>query len=382
MQTNTDRILTTHTGSLPRPDDVVQLLWERVRGEGPDETTIAERVTQAVADVVRQQVSVGLDVVNDGETGKLSYSVYVRDRLTGFAEASDARSPTASDLSEFPGYRARLSEEGKGRRTPRVACTGPVSYRGQGELARDLANVKAAAEESTPTGIFLSAASPGVIALFHPNRHYPSHEDYIWALAEAMREEYEAIHRAGFLLQLDCPDLAAGYHMNSTGMRQEEFRQHAAVHIAALNHATAAIPPERMRLHLCWGNYEGPHHHDLALREIVEVVLGARPAGLSFEAANPRHAHEWKVWEEVSLPEEKVLIPGVVDSTTNFIEHPELVAERIVRFAGVVGRERVVAGTDCGFSTFAGTARVDPAIAWAKLGAMVEGARLASAELW
>jgi 5-methyltetrahydropteroyltriglutamate--homocysteine methyltransferase len=242
--------------------------------------------------------------------------------------------------------------------------------------------MKAAVASDAPADVFLSAASPGVIALFHPNRHYPRHEDYVWALAEAMREEYEAIHHAGFLLQLDCPDLAAGYHMNPGGMRQEEFRRAAAFHVAALNHATAAIPPERMRLHLCWGNYEGPHHHDLPLREIVAVILDARPVGLSVEAANPRHGHEWRVWEEVPLPDDKVLIPGVVDTTTNFIEHPELVAERISRFARVVGRERVVAGTDCGFATVAGSARVDPAIAWAKLGALVEGARLASATLW
>ncbi len=382
MQANVDRIFTTHTGSLPRPDDVVDLLWSREQGSGVDDGVLADRVRHAVADVVRQQIAVGLDVVNDGETGKLSYASYVRDRLAGFEEAPGAASPKASDLREFPEYRKRLSSEGASRRMASFACVGPVTYQGQTELERDLADLTAAVVDGTPTGVFVSAASPGVIALFHPNHHYPSHEAYVWALAEAMREEYEAIHRAGFLLQLDCPDLAAGYHIGADTTDLDGFRRRASLHIAALNHATAAIPPERMRLHLCWGNYEGPHHHDLPLREIVDVVLGARPAALSVEAANPRHGHEWRVWEDVPLPDGKVLIPGVVDTTTNFIEHPELVAERLVRFARVVGRERVIAGTDCGFATVAGSARVDPAIAWAKLESMVEGARLASAALW
>jgi 5-methyltetrahydropteroyltriglutamate--homocysteine methyltransferase len=382
MPPSTNRILTTHTGSLPRPDDLADLLWRREQEGDVDEVALTDRVRQAVAGVVRQQVTVGLDVVNDGEMGKLSYSTYVRDRLSGFAPSPEARSPRASDLTDFPAYRARLSQAGASRRLTRVACVGPIAYQGRSALERDLANLTAAVAGAAPRGVFLTAASPGVIALFHPNRHYPSHEAYLSALAEAMREEYEAIHRAGFLLQVDCPDLAAGFHMNADQVRLDDFRRVVALNIAVLNHATAAIPPERMRLHLCWGNYEGPHHHDLPLREIVDVVLTARPAGLSVEAANPRHGHEWRVWEDVPLPDDKVLIPGVVDSTTNFIEHPELVAERIVRFARVAGRERVVAGTDCGFATVAGTARVDPAIAWAKLGSLVEGARLASAALW
>jgi 5-methyltetrahydropteroyltriglutamate--homocysteine methyltransferase len=383
MQATLDRILTTHTGSLPRPDDLVDLLWSRERGNPVDEAAFGERVRQAVADVVKQQVSLGLDVVNDGEMGKLSYASYVRDRLSGFAPTAEAKSPVASDLFDFPVYRARLSSEGASRRMTRVGCVGPVAYRGQDALARDLANLGAAVKDAAPAGAFLSAASPGVIALFHTNLHYQSHEAYVGALAEAMREEYEAIHRAGFLLQLDCPDLAAGFHLGSgSRMPVDEFLRRAATNVAALNHATATIPLERMRLHLCWGNYEGPHHHDLPLREIVDVVLAARPLGLSVEAANPRHGHEWRVWESVPLPDGKIVIPGVVDTTTNFVEHPELVAERIVRLARVVGRERVVAGTDCGFATFAGTSRVDAAIAWAKLGSVVEGARLASEELW
>jgi 5-methyltetrahydropteroyltriglutamate--homocysteine methyltransferase len=383
MGTAEHRILTTHTGSLPRPDDLVDLLWSREQGEPVAEAAFTNRVRQAVSDVVKQQVTLGLDIVNDGEMGKLSYASYVRDRLSGFAPSPDAKSPVASDLFDFPAYRARLSSESASRRMTRVACVGPVAYRGQDALARDLANLSASVKDAAPAGVFLSAASPGVIALFHTNLHYRSHEAYVWALAEAMREEYEAIHRAGFLLQLDCPDLAAGFHLGCRDrMPIDEFRRRAAINVAALNHATAAILPERMRLHLCWGNYEGPHHHDLPLREIVDVVLAARPLGLSVEAANPRHGHEWRVWETVPLPDDKVLVPGVVDSTTNFVEHPELVAERIVRLTRVVGRERVMAGTDCGFATFAGTSRVDPAIAWAKLASVVDGARLASEELW
>jgi 5-methyltetrahydropteroyltriglutamate--homocysteine methyltransferase len=376
------RIPTTHTGSLPRPDDLVELLWAREAGEAIDKTAVAERTRETVRAVVQRQLTVGLDIVNDGEAGKLSYAAYVRDRLSGFAAAPDADGPLPADLADFPGYAAQMVADRRYRSPVPAACVGPVSYRGRADLKRDLGNLQQALVNTEPAEVFVTAASPGVIAFFHSNRYYPSHEAYVWAIAEAMRIEYEAIHCAGFLLQVDCPDLAAGRHARFAHLDLDGFRRIAALNVAALNHATAAIPPAAMRLHMCWGNYEGPHHRDVPLAAMVDIVLGARPAGLSVEAANPRHGHEWRVWEHVPLPEGKVLIPGVIDTTTNFVEHPELVAERLVRFAGVVGRERVIAGSDCGLATVAGSIRVDPEIAWAKLGSLVEGARLASATLW
>jgi 5-methyltetrahydropteroyltriglutamate--homocysteine methyltransferase len=376
MKRSSERILTTHTGSLPRPDDLTTMLYARDKGELQEQAAFAQRVRAATAEVVRQQIECGVDVVNDGETGKIGYSTYVKDRLTGFAgEATPVR---AADLLEFPEYARRAVRV----RTQRPACTGPVAYKDREALREDLENFKTALQGVEPEEAFLSAASPGVISLFLKNDYYPNHEAYLTALAEAMREEYDAIYQAGFLLQVDCPDLAMGRHIQFAGAGLDEFRRNAELHVEALNHALSAIPPERMRLHLCWGNYEGPHHLDVPLRDIIDIVLKARPAGISFEAANPRHAHEWKVFHEFTLPAEKVLIPGVLDSTTNYIEHPELVAERICRFAEVVGRENVIAGTDCGFATFAGSTTVDPQIVWAKFRAMAEGARLASQQLW
>jgi 5-methyltetrahydropteroyltriglutamate--homocysteine methyltransferase len=381
MTRSPQTILTTHTGSLPRPDDLADLLWAREGGEPIDEVQLARRVRDAVTALIARQRTIGLDVINDGEVGKLSYASYARERLTGFAEAPDVTPNVPSDVADFPRYAERRSTGTTNRTQRQLACVGPISYVGRQELQRDLTNVQGATTDVVTAGVFVTAASPGVIALFNPNRHYPDHESYVWAIAEAMREEYEAIHRAGFILQLDCPDLAAGSHSSFAGTSLDAFRRIAAIHVAALNHATAAIPSDRMRLHLCWGNYEGPHHHDVPLRDLVDIVLQARPAGLSVEAANPRHGHEWQVWQAVSLPEEKILIPGVIDTTTNFIEHPELIAQRIVRFAQIVGPERVMAGTDCGLATVAGLSRVDPDIAWAKLAALVDGARLASATL-
>jgi 5-methyltetrahydropteroyltriglutamate--homocysteine methyltransferase len=376
MKRSTDRILTTHTGSLPRPQDLVTMLYARDKGELQDQAAFEKRVNDAVVEVVRKQVECGVDVVNDGEAGKVGYSTYVKDRLTGFdGEAGPLR---AADMLDFREY---------ARRTVRVmakrpACTGPITYKDKDALQRELTCFKAALQGVNLEEAFVSAASPGVISLFLKNDYYPNHEAYLEALATAMKVEYDATHQAGFILQLDCPDLAMGRHIQFADASVAEFRKMAELHIEALNHALADIPPDRMRLHLCWGNYEGPHHRDVPLRDIIDVVLKARPVGLSFEAANPRHAHEWKVLREFTLPAEKVLIPGVLDSTTNYIEHPELVAERLCRFADVVGRENVIAGTDCGFATFAGNSDVDPQIVWAKFQAMAEGARLASQQLW
>jgi 5-methyltetrahydropteroyltriglutamate--homocysteine methyltransferase len=351
------------------------MLHARARSEGVDQDQLDARIRETVADVVNRQVTTGLDVVNDGEAGKPSYSTYVADRLTGFGGESSGSAPPA-DLVEYPAYAARL----RGSLPKRPSCVGPVAYRGQTDLERDLTNLRNAAAAAGAGEAFMTAGSPGVIAVFHQNRYYPSHETYVAALADAVQTESEALAAAGFLLQLDCPDLAAGYHIDFGIVPDRgDFGRVAALHVEALNHATRNIAPEQMRLHLCWGNYEGPHHRDVPLGDIVSGVLRARPAGLSFEAANPRHAHEWRVWEETPLPEGKYLIPGVIDTTTNFIEHPDLAAERIVRFAELVGRERVIAGADCGLATFAGMDVVDPAIAWAKLASLVEGARLASA---
>jgi 5-methyltetrahydropteroyltriglutamate--homocysteine methyltransferase len=359
------RIRTTHTGSLPRPRDLAEMLARRDRGEAV--AGFEERVTAAVAEIVERQRAAGIDVVGDGEAGKINYTTYVTERLEGFGGASDEGRSMPRDWVEFPeffsGIAARVA-------IARPACVAPVRHRSLDPLRKDIANLRAALGESAAQDAFMTAASPGVIEGYLQNKHYATHEDYIWAVADAMKPEYDAIHAAGFLLQLDSPDLTS-----------RDTPAELASHIAAINHATRDIPPERMRLHLCWGNFEGPHNQDVPLAEIIDLVLTARPAGLSFEAANPRHAHEWRVFEELELPDGKILIPGVIDSTTNYIEHPRLVADRIARYAGLVGRDRVIAGTDCGFATIATYLMVDPAIAWAKLGALSEGARLASREL-
>lgn len=381
MKRSTARILTTHTGSLPRPDDLTAQLIARYDGPLPDEAAFNARVRAAVAETVRREAEAGIDVVNDGEMGKLGYSTYIKDRASGFATRAGAP-PRALMAPDFPEWSERFAAEQSGlHRVRSTICAGPIAWRDFAAVARDLDNLKAAANGVPVEELFMTAASPGVIAWFIANEQYPDHESYLAALAALMRDEYNAIHRAGFLLQLDCPDLAFS-RGRTAGATLDEFRQRVALHVAVLNEATRDIPPERMRLHLCWGNYEGPHHTDVPLKDILDIVLTARPAGLSFEGANPRHEHEWAIWQDVKLPAGKVIIPGVIDSTTNFIEHPELVAQRIGRYAGVVGRENVIAGTDCGFGTFAGVGAVDARVAWAKLAALAEGARLASAELW
>jgi 5-methyltetrahydropteroyltriglutamate--homocysteine methyltransferase len=378
MKRSTERILTTHTGSLPRPDELTTDLEALDTGTLPDPAGFETRVRRAVAEVVRAQVDAGVDIVNDGEQGKVGYSTYVRHRLTGFGGQS--KGALRADWADFPKAAAR----GERRSTvARPACNGPIEWNDRTAVQKDIANLRAAADAVRPSEVFMTAASPGVIAHFLRNEHYPSREAYLARLVDVMKEEYDAIHRAGFLLQVDCPDLAMSRHLAFPEVSNAEFLKIAAGNVEALNHALRDIPPDRLRLHLCWGNYEGPHHRDIPLREILGVVLKARPQALSFEGANPRHEHEWIVFREVRLPEDRVIIPGVLDSTTNFIEHPELVAQRLVRYAEVVGRERVIAGSDCGFATFArSAAQVEPEIVWAKLKAMAEGARIASAQLW
>jgi 5-methyltetrahydropteroyltriglutamate--homocysteine methyltransferase len=380
MKGSVERILTTHTGSLPRPADLVRMMFAREEGVPVDGSALAARIRTAVAEVVRKQTEAGITVVNDGELSKPSYATYVKDRLNGFGGTS--QSLQYRDLVDFPEMAKRVfGDPGRARRkTP--ACTGPISVRDPAAAQADVDNLKAALRSVEVQDVFMSAASPGVVSLFFRDDHYGSHEAYLFAIADAMRHEYETVARAGFILQLDCPDLAMGRHIQFADLSVEEFRKMARLHLAALDHAVANIPPEQLRLHLCWGNYEGPHHYDVPLAEILDLVFAARPQGVSFEAANPRHAHEWRVFERVKLPPGKLIIPGVLDSTTNFIEHPELVAERIGRYARLVGRENVIAGTDCGFGTWVGQAAVDPDIVWAKLASLAEGARLASDELW
>ncbi len=382
MKRSTRKILTTHTGSLPRPAGLLSLLSAKEAGTLANRADFDAAVRDAVAETVRKQVEAGVDVINDGEMSKVGYSTYVKDRLSGFEGQSTPLTGMLADIKDFPEYGARLFSQSPAAALKMPACNGPIQYRDTRDLELDIANLKAATAGIKAEEVFMSAASPGVISVFLANNHYPTREAYLGALADAMKTEYEAIHRAGFLLQVDCPDLAMNRHIQFADLKTSEFRKQATMQIEALNHALANIPADAVRLHLCWGNYEGPHHRDIAMKDIVDIVLKAKPAGISFEASNPRHEHEWKIWKDIKLPAGKVLIPGVLDSSTNFIEHPELVAERIVRFASVVGRENVIAGSDCGFSTFAGFTAVDPNITWAKLKAMADGARIASRELW
>ena len=378
MKRSTERILTTHTGSLPRPDDLTAMLEALDTGAPPEPAAFDARVRRAVDDVVREQVSAGVDVVNDGEQGKVGYSTYVRHRLTGFGGRS-VLTPR-SDWADFPKAAARAERRST---VARPTCNGPIEWQDRTAVEKDTANLTAAVAGTTATEAFMTAASPGVIAHFLRNEHYPTREAYLARLVDVMKEEYDAIHRAGFVLQVDCPDLAMSRHLAFPDLSEPQFLKIAEANVEALNHALRDIPADRMRLHLCWGNYEGPHHRDIPLQRILPIALRARPQALSFEGANPRHEHEWIVFRDIKLPDDRIIIPGVVDTTTNFIEHPELVAQRIARYAEVVGRDRVLAGSDCGFATFARSAPIiEPEIAWAKLQSMAEGARLASARLW
>jgi 5-methyltetrahydropteroyltriglutamate--homocysteine methyltransferase len=380
MQRSTKRFLTTHTGSLPRPEALIRAMFAKEEGVPVDDAGLKARIRDAVAAVVKKQVEAGIDLVNDGEMSKPSYATYIKDRLNGFGGTSQPL--VYQDLVPFPDLARRVfGDPGRSRRkTP--GCNAPVGLRDPTAAAADVENLAAALEPVAVEGAFISAASPGVASLFFHNGHYPSHEAYLFAIAEAMRAEYESVAKAGFVLQLDCPDLAMGRHIQYAHLGIEDFRKQARLHIEALNHAVANIAAEQVRLHLCWGNYEGPHHCDVPLKDIIEVVFEAKASGLSFEAANPRHAHEWTVFEEIKLPPGKVLIPGVLESKTNFIEHPELIAQRIGRYAKLVGRENVIAGSDCGYGTWVGQAAVDPAVVWAKLASMAEGARLATRQFW
>jgi 5-methyltetrahydropteroyltriglutamate--homocysteine methyltransferase len=383
MKRSTRRILTTHTGSLPRPQDLLAIITAKEAGEPYDRAAFNASVRSAVNEIVGKQAEAGVDVINDGEMSKPGYSNYIKDRMTGFGGESvglGSGPPQLGDLRDFPEYARRLFP-GVSSILKTPACTGPISYQDIRDLNLDITNLKEAALRVKAEEVFMSAASPGVISLFLPDHHYGNHEAYLAALADAMKTEYQAIHEAGFLLQVDCPDLAMGRHIQFNDLSVPQFRKKAALHVEALNHALTGIPAESVRLHLCWGNYEGPHHRDVPLKDIIDVVLKAKVAAISFEGANPRHEHEWRVWEGARLGG-KALIPGVLDSSCNFIEHPDLIAERLVRLGRLVGRENVIAGSDCGFSTFAGFVVVDPAITWAKLKAMAEGARKASRELW
>jgi 5-methyltetrahydropteroyltriglutamate--homocysteine methyltransferase len=382
MKRSTDRILTTHTGSLPRPDPLVEIMYAKEEGKPVDERVLAACVTESVREVVARQHAVGIDVVSDGEMSKPSYATYVTERLTGFGGKSER--PKLSDLLDYPNVASQyFNDPGVLRlNMNRPCCNGPVKPRASSDAETDIANFRQALRGVPVADQFMTAASPGVVSMFLGNTYYKTEEEFLWAVAEAMKPEYRAIIDAGFVLQLDCPDLAMTRHREFADSPVEYFRSYVDLHIEVLNAAVADLPADRMRVHLCWGNYPGPHHRDVPLEQIIDLVLRARPAGLSFEAANSRHAHEWKVFANTKLPDGKVLIPGVLESMSNRIEHPELVAERIVRFANVVGRENVIAGSDCGFGTFVGLALVEPEIAWAKLGSLAEGARIASRELW
>ena len=379
MKRSTDRIRTTHTGSLPRPRDLLRLLQGHEEGRSSADRELAERTRSAVLDIVEKQREAGLSVINDGEQGRADYTIYVKDRLTGFGgESAPWPNPDAAEFPEWTEMARQLAPPFQ----KRPACTGPVAWKDWPAVERDIQNLKDAAVAVGADELFMTSPSPGQIGRFLQNQYYPSDEKYLYTLADVMKREYKAILDAGFTLQIDCPDLALGRHTPFANVGLREFRDIAAMHVDVLNHAVAELPADRIRIHVCWASTGGPHHRDVPLRDIVDIVIKARPAGLVIAGANPRHEHEWKVWKDVKLPAGKVLVAGVIDSTTNFIEHPELVAERIERYASVVGRENVIAGVDCGFGTFAGRVQVDTNIVWHKLGALVEGASLASRALW
>jgi len=378
VKRSTDRILTTHTGSLPRPKDLLTLLQEREEGRLRGEAALRDRTRSAVLDIVRKQGESGLSIINDGEQGRADYTIYVKDRLTGFGGESTPWPNT--DAEEFPEW-TEMARQFAPPFQKRPACTGPVEWKDWPAVERDIQNLKDATAGRSEE-VFMTSPSPGQIGRFLQNRYYPSDEKYLYTLADVMKREYQAIVQAGFVLQVDCPDLALGRHTQFAHLSLAQFRDVAKMHVDVLNHAVADLPPDRMRMHICWASTGGPHHHDLPLKDIADVIVKGRPGALVIAGANPRHEHEWKVWKDVPLPAGKVLVAGVIDSTTNFIEHPELVAERITRYTSVVGRENVIAGVDCGFGTFAGRVQVDTNIVWRKLGSLVEGARLASKELW
>ena len=378
---STDRILTTHVGSLPRPQEVVDLLFAQDRGEAVDAAKFDATIRSAVADAVNKQVAAGVDIVSDGEMGKISYATYIRHRLTGFEPGQVPRA-TPQDLDDYPAYRDKIAASGATPKYIRPICKGPITVKSLEPLHQDIARFKDALSKAKVTDGFMTAASPGTIAVFQPNEYYPTHEAYLEALAEAMRSEYETIVNAGLILSVDCPDLAMGRHIKFRGVDDDEFLRNAELQVEAMNHALQNVPADRTRLHICWGNYEGPHTRDIPGFKILPVALKAKPEALLIEGANPRHEHEWELWKTIKLPQDKVLVPGVIGSNTNYVEHPDLVAQRIVRYAEIVGREHLIAGTDCGFGTFAGFGAVYPDITWLKLKSLADGAKIASQRLW
>jgi 5-methyltetrahydropteroyltriglutamate--homocysteine methyltransferase len=380
MRHSNDHILTTHVGSLPRSQTLCDMLLLRDRGAPHDEGEYDRVVADAVRDVVARQRETGIDVPSDGEQSKVSYSTYMMDRLTGFGGDNERR--VARDLQDYPEFRQKMGRMTGTQEFRRASCIGPVAVKDLQPLHTDIRNLKAAMALSGIEEAFLNAASPGLITAFQPNKFYPGHEAYLAALSQAMRQEYRAIVDAGLLLQVDCPDLAMAAHIAFQDLDEAAFLKRAALHVEALNDALDGIDGSRVRMHICWGNYEGPHDHDIAVDRLFAVLRKAKPQAILFEGANPRHEHEWEAWRNADLPDDKILVPGMIDTSTNYVEHPELVAQRIQRWAGLVGRERVIAGTDCGFGTFAGYGKLDGAIAYKKLRALVEGAALASFRLW
>lgn len=380
MRLSTDRIITTHVGSLPRSQALADALLKKDRGEAYDHTEYDRTIADAVESVIIRQMALGIDVPSDGEQSKVSYSTYMMDRLTGFGGNTERR--IALDLKDYPQFREKMARMTGVQEFRRAVCIGPVAIKDRTPLKKDIDNLLSAMKKASVREAFMNAASPGLISAFQPNQYYPTHEAYVEALAEVMKEEYETIVGAGLILQLDCPDLAMARHIAFQDLSEAQFLKRAAFHVEAMNHALARVPADRVRFHVCWGNYEGPHDHDIPLTKIIGLLMKAKPQAILFEGANPRHAHEWAVWREASIPQDKVLIPGVIDTSTNYVEHPELVAERIVRYAEIVGRERVIAGTDCGFGTFAGYGKLDGEIAYKKLASLVEGAAIASRRLW
>jgi 5-methyltetrahydropteroyltriglutamate--homocysteine methyltransferase len=380
VKLSSDRILTTHVGSLPRSQAVVELLFRREQGTAYDLAEFDQVMSRAVSETVRRQVEIGLDIVSDGETSKIGYATYIKDRLTGFA--GDNPRQIALDLQDYPDFRARMAVFAGKQTFKRQSCVGPIEFAGHADLEKDIARLRDAVARNGAVEGFMNAASPGVVSAFQPNTYYPTHAAYVEAIGEAMQVEYEAIVNAGLVLQLDCPDLAMARHTGFQDLSEAEFLKRAEHQVEVLNHAVRNLPAQSLRMHVCWGNYEGPHTHDIALEKILGIILNAKPAAIQFEASNPRHAHEWIVWKNARIPEDKVLIPGLLTSTSNYVEHPELIAQRIAQFSEIVGRERVLAGTDCGFGTFAGIGKMDAEISFRKLEALVEGAKLASARLW
>jgi len=380
MKYSTQRILTTHVGSLPRPENVTELIFAKEREENYSQSEFDETIADAVKNTVARQVDCGVDIVSDGEMSKISYATYIKERISGF-EGDTPRSPP-KDLLDFPSFLDKLAQSGGTPEYKRPKWTGEIRPVNPEPLEADLNNFRDALETVNVEEAFMNSASPGVIALFQPNEYYKNHDEYLEALAEAMRVEYEGVVAAGFLLQLDSPDLGLGRHMLFADKPDEDYQRLAGTHVEVLNHALRNIPADRVRMHVCWGNYEGPHHHDAPMEMVLPVAVRANVGALLFESSNPRHAHEWETFANADLPDDLILVPGVIDSTTNFVEHPKLVAERICRFADIVGRERVIAGSDCGFSTFAGFGAVDQDIVYAKLKSMADGAAIASEKLW